>query len=326
MVHRGEDARHPHCRILGFELVELGVDRLRHGHIGGALGLEHPERGGRTPVEPGDAAHLGNAVVHLGDFPQAHEFAAGKNDLGIAERLRRLCTAEHANRLLAAPDLGTAAGGIHVERPELFIDFEGREAESLKPGGIQIDANFPIDAAAARHLGDAGNGQQPLGHRVVDEPAELLRRQVGGGDGVVGECAAVDGLPRHLRFEDSLRQIIADLGHGIANVGHGAIDRRADLEQHEYADLTLDDVGRDVAHIADVRYRTFHFLRDLGFHLRGRGARLLDVDVHCRKGHIGLQIDRQTNEGHDTQEEQHHEQHDRRDGMTDGPSGNISHV
>ncbi len=70
------------------------------------LALNTPNVVAGTPVEPGDAAHLGNAVVHFGDFPQAHEFAAGKDDLGIAERLRGFCTAEHANRLLAAAQPG----------------------------------------------------------------------------------------------------------------------------------------------------------------------------------------------------------------------------
>jgi hypothetical protein len=195
----------------------------------------------------------------------------------------------------------------------------------LTSTAIQFDPDFALDAAAARHLRNAGEREQPLGHGVVDEPAELFGRQIGGRHRVVGECAAVDIYPRHERFDDALRQVVADFGHRIANVRHGTIDRRADQELGKYIDLTLDDEGRDVAHIADVRDRTFHFLRDLSFQLRGRGAGLGDVDVDHRKRHIGIKIDGQADERDDAQEKQHHEQDDGRDGMTNRPRRNISH-
>ena len=49
------------------------------------------------------------------------------------------------------------------------------------------------------------------------------------------------------------------------------------------------------------------------------------IDVHERIGDIGVQIDRQANKGDDAEKEQHHEQHDRRDGVANGPGGNILH-
>ncbi len=326
MVDRGENGCHADRGILGPDLVQLGVDRARHGDIRGALGFEHAESGRRAAVESRDGAHLCDAIVHVGNFAQAHRFPSGNDHLGIPERLRRSRAGQHADRLFAAAHLGAAAGGIHVERSQLLIDFDGGEAQSLQPAGVQFDSDLAVDAAASRHLCDAGDREQPFGHGIVDEPAELCRGQARRSHRIVGECAAVDVDSRHQRFEYPLRQIIANFGDRVANIGYRTIDRRTDLELHEARGLTLDDVGRDIAHIADVRYRAFHLLCDLRFHLGRRGARLSNGDVDHGKGHIRIKIDGQANERDDAQEKQHDEQHDRRDRMTDGPSRNIFHV
>ncbi len=123
MVDGGEDARHVHGRDSRLDLVEFGLHRLGHAHVRGALGFEDAEGGRRAAVEPRDGAHLRDAVVHVGDFAQAHRIAAGHDDLRVRQRLRRLGAAQHADRLLAAAHLGPAAGGIHVERAQLLVDF-----------------------------------------------------------------------------------------------------------------------------------------------------------------------------------------------------------
>ena len=120
-------------------------------------------------------------------------------------------------------------------------------------------------------------------------------------------------------------QIAQKVEGSIANIGHRAIDGRADLELHVDIDHALDDERGHIAHIADARYRAFHLLRDLRLHLRWRRAGLRDVDVDQGKGHIGNEIDGQADEGDHTQEEQHDEQHDGRHRVTNRPCGNISH-
>src|SRR6202041_28981 len=157
------------------------------------------------------------------------------------------------------------------------------------------------------------------------EPAELRGRHVRGGHRVVRKRAAVDVYAGHQRFEYSLRQVIADFRHGVANIRHRAIDGRADFELQGDVDLALDDEGGDIAHIADARYGPLHLLGDLRLHFRGRRAGLGNIDVDDGKGNVRIQIDRHADERHHTEKEQHHEQNDRRDRMANGPGGDISH-
>ncbi len=141
--------------ILGMDLVELRLHRLRHGHVRGALGLEDAEGGGRTAVQAGDGTHLLDAVVHLGDVAQAIEAPAPRDDLRVREILRRFGAAQHPDRLLAAPDLGAAARGIEIQRAQLLVHLDRGEAESLQARRIELDADLAAHAAAARHLRDA---------------------------------------------------------------------------------------------------------------------------------------------------------------------------
>ena len=64
-------------------------------------------------------------------------------------------------------------------------------------------------------------------------PAQLLDRHRGAfgreiADRLVGEVDALD-----LRLEDAVGQVAADARDGVAHVGDGAVDRRADLELDE---------------------------------------------------------------------------------------------
>ena len=58
--------------ILGHDLLELLVDRLRNGDVGCADRFRDAEGRRRAPVETRERAHLLDAVVHIGDLPQAH--------------------------------------------------------------------------------------------------------------------------------------------------------------------------------------------------------------------------------------------------------------
>ena len=193
-----------------------------------------------------------------------------------AEVLRRLRAAQHADRLLAAADLGAAAGGVEVQRAQLLVNLDRGDAERLHARRIELDADLAADAAAARHLRDAGDVEQALGDRVVDEPGELLRGERGGADRVIGDRVAVDVHPLDERLLDALRQIDAHLGDRVAHVGDGAIDGRADLELDEDVDLALDDPGGDVVDVADAGDGALDLLRDLRLDLRRRGAGLRD--------------------------------------------------
>ena len=43
---------------------------------------------------------------------------------------------------------------------------------------MKDDPDLAIDAAGALDLGHAGHAEQPLGHRIVDVPAQFLERHV----------------------------------------------------------------------------------------------------------------------------------------------------
>ncbi len=207
----------------------------------------------------------------------------------------------------------------------MLVDLVGGQPQGLHPARIELDSDFPADAAAARHLRDTGNRQQPLGDVVVDEPGQFGRRHRCGRHRVVRDGAAIDVDPLNDRFQDALRQIVAHLGDRVAHIRHRAVDRRPDLEFHEDVGGALENVGGDVVNVADARNRALDLLRDLSLHLRRRGAGLRDGDIDHRKRNIGIQVDGQSNERHQAQEEQYDEQDDGRDGMAYGPGGNVIH-
>ena len=325
MVDRVRYQRHMQRRRLGLNFDEFGLYRLEHADIRGALRLEDAERGSRPSIQPGDAANLFDAIVHVRDFTQAERPAATGHDLRICQRRRRFGAPQNTDGLFAAAHLRPAASRIQIERPHLFIDLERRQPQCLQPAGIQFHTNFPTHAAAARYLRNAGNGEQPFGDAIVDGPTELFGRERRSRHRVVRDGISIDIDSLHQRFQDALGQVVAYLRHRVAYIRHRAIDGRADLKFHVDIDGAFDDVGDDVAHIADARDRAFHLLGNLRFHFRRRGARLPDADADQRKGNVRTQVDGQSNERRHAQKEQHHEQHHGRDGMADGPGGNVLH-
>ena len=267
------------------------VDLTRHGLITVTseepLALKHAERGRVAAIETRNAADLGHAVVHIGDVAQPRDAPAGQGDACLPELQRGRRATEHANRLFAAADLQAPARRVEVDLPQLLIDVDGRDPERLHARRIELHADLAIDAAAALHLGDAVDRQQSLGDCVVDEPAELFLGHLCGADGVVYERSAFDVDALHQGFLDALGQIAAHLGDGIAHVGHGTIDRCADLELDIDQRRPFERGGSDVLDVADARDRAFDLLDDLGLDLRsGQRLAALTGDLDQRKGNV----------------------------------------
>jgi hypothetical protein len=122
-------------------------------------------------------ADLADAVPDVRQVRQPGKAPAGKHDLRVAERSSAVGLTEHADRLLAASDLGASAGGVEVERAQLLIDLSGGDAERLHARRVELDAYLTADAAATRHLRHALDGQQSLGDGVVHEPRQILVRE-----------------------------------------------------------------------------------------------------------------------------------------------------
>ena len=94
--------------------------------------------------------------------PTGARSARREHDLRVAELRGRARPAEHADRLLAAAHLRAAAGGVEVEVAQLLVDLDRGDAERLHARRIQLHADLAVDAAAARHLRDAGDASRRL--------------------------------------------------------------------------------------------------------------------------------------------------------------------
>ena len=116
----------------------------------------------------------------------------------------------------------------------------------------------------------------------------------------------------------------AHLGDGVAHVGDRAIDRRADLELDE-------DVAPGPRSPSEVMLSMLPmpatapstFCRIWVSISCGAAPGCATVTFTPREGDVGVERHGQADEGHDAHEQQHDEQHHRRDRMPDGPRGNI---
>ena len=101
-------------------------------------------------------------------------------------------------------DLCAPACRIQVDRPQLRIDLRCRDALRLELGRVEHDADFAIDAAAARDGGNALDRAQFLGDVVIDVPAEFFERHVARFGRENGDFAAADVNTLNLRLENAI--------------------------------------------------------------------------------------------------------------------------
>ena len=227
--------------------------------------------------------------------------------------------------MFATTQLSTSAGRIQIQRPQLLVHFDSGQPQRLHARGIQLNANFPVDAAAAKHLRHTVDAQQTFVDGVVDKPAELLDGLVGGGHRVINERAAIDVFPLHLRFIDAFGKLASHLGNGIANIIHCAVDGSSNLKLDECHRLALGQAASDGVNIAEAGNLAFNLLSNLRFHFRRSRARLGHRHIDQRESDVRLEIDRQQQKGDRADEEQHDKQHDGDDGVADRPGRNIFH-
>ncbi len=145
----------------------------RHRHVGGLLGLLDLEADHRAAVQRREAAPLGGAAGDARDIGQPHLATAGGRDRQFAQRLHRLRRAEHAHRLLAAADLGAAAGHVDARAAQRIVDLRCGQAERRHPAGIERDVDLARHAADHIDLRDALARDQLARDRVLDEPAQF---------------------------------------------------------------------------------------------------------------------------------------------------------
>src|SRR4029079_14018491 len=99
----------------------------------------------------------------------------------------------------------------------------------------------------------------------------------------IEDRVASDVDASHLRLKDPLRQVAADLRDRIANVIHGPVGGRADLELDKGPAIAFGDAAVDLVNAVHAADRGFDPLRDLRFHLVRGGARLDNHDLGGRE-------------------------------------------
>ena len=120
------------------------------------------------------------------------------------------------------------------------------------------------------------HAEQAVSDGIVDVPAQILEGHVAGLRADVADRLVLGVDPCHLRLEDSVGKVAADLLDGVADVVDRAVGRRAELELDEGRAVALADRAVDLVDAVDAAHRGFDALRDLGFHLVRSGARLDD--------------------------------------------------
>ena len=169
-------------------------------------------------IEARKRSLLAGAVDDAAERVEADLAAARQHDLGLGEILHPPGACERADRLLLAADLAAAAAEIDVGRAHLWVDVGGGDAERQQPVGVELDADFAVDAAVALDPADALQSLQlPLDH-VIDVPGELLQRHAGRGGGEGQDRLALDVDAPHDRLVDVARELGADLVDGVLDV------------------------------------------------------------------------------------------------------------
>src|SRR4028118_2309792 len=98
------------------------------------------------------------------------------------------------------------------------------------------------------------------GRGAGDGPACRGPAHVGRLDGDEHEAVTSDVYPVDLRLQDALRQITADLRHGVAHVIHGTIGWRANTELHEGTAEALTNGGVELVNAFNASDRRFYLL------------------------------------------------------------------
>ena len=163
-------------RILALNLVELGFTAFETLTSEAPLALNTPKAVAGRP--------LSRAMERTSAMPSCTSaISRSRTDrpppamIWVSARSSALL-APPSTRIACSPppDLGAAARGVEIQRPQLIVDLDRGQPERLQARGIELDADLAAHAAAARDLRNPRNRQQALGDGVVDEPAELLRR------------------------------------------------------------------------------------------------------------------------------------------------------
>ncbi len=132
-----------------------------------------------------------------------------------------------------AADFGKTARSVKIVLAQRGVDLRGGDAKRLHPRRIKDHLDLPVDPTKTLHFSHARYLQQPLGHRIVDEPAQLLKRHV-----IRFNRSITDRLTHHVDLADlGFKNAVGQTAAHRINRGFHLVDRfdqvGADLEFDE---------------------------------------------------------------------------------------------
>ena len=159
---------------------------------------------------------------------------------------------KRADRLLLAADFAAARTEIDVRRANLAVHLRRRDAIGEKLIGIEIDANFSVDAAIALDAAHAFRRLQLALDDVVDVPGKLFERHAGR-----RRRKRQDRLPFDVdALDDGLidraRQIGANFRNRVSDVVQRPIGIRLEPEFQDRRRQSVGERRRDVLDAGDV--------------------------------------------------------------------------
>ncbi len=274
-IDRGVDRLELDVGVSLLDLVDFLLHRGGDDDVALALGAPDPERDDGLAVEPGEGPRRGDGIGHDAEILEPDLAAHRQADHQSGKLVEGLGPGQRPDRLVAAADLGEAAGDVDIGTTQPLADVGRGQAHRLEPVGVERHQDFAVDAADALHLGDAAHAlKRPL-HHVVHEPRQpfrrLARRDRGIGDD--GKVDEVDTLDQRLAVDVS-RQIGPRPGHRVLDVVERAIGVRLQPELDRRDRQPVGDLRSDVADAFDAGHAVFDVFGDLDLELRRSRAEL----------------------------------------------------
>ena len=302
-----------------------------HGDLAGTFGAKHLKPHHFPAVQRGQRARLGHRIQYAGHITEPDLAAVGQADLELGQLSGGLDRADGAHRLLGAADVAAPARRLLLHQPQPARHVDGRHLQGCHAGGIELNPHLTGHTAHAFDGTHARYCQQPLGHGVVDEPAQILRVEQAASAGRSG-CRCGGKGQHHAPGGRGLgdrgvaqlgRQIGAHTRHRVAHVVDGVRDRFLQDEFDGDRHLAIEHLGVDVFHTLQRRHRVFQLARDFGLQLRRCRAGERGTDGDDRQFNVREILHHAGAVGQQAGQRQQHEQQNSRHRVLDRERGEV---
>ena len=297
----------------GIERVDGRVDLVEDlDGVRAALARQRQVIGGKA-VAQCETARLLPLHADAGDVAQHHRPAIAVGDDQAAKLLDRHL-AQHTHGVLAAADVGEAAGNIGG-RAQRRHDVAQRDAHGRRALGVQRDAHVFGAAALQVDLGHAGDARQQRLDLAADQLMKFGRvaRVVGAlgahqqrGRIAAGKIVAAHVDPGAVRVARQRRGLLQAVQH----VQVGALHVGAEGKDEVDAAVARADVALQLAHAGHVAQHALLLLDDDRLHLAGGSAAPVGEDRDFGLFDRRQQLHREAHQGHAAGGQQQQGQYD----------------